>query len=323
VDRDLTDRVKAFACDELAFDLVGITSAVPPAGAARLEEWLAAGYHGEMAWMADTAGVRRDPGRFLAGARSVVCVAMAYHDRVEPAVGAEGERVVVARFARRKDYHDVIRPRLARLGRMLADLRPGSRWRTAVDSAPVLERDLAARAGLGWIGKNTCLIDRRLGSELLLGELFTTVELVADAPARGHCGTCTACLTACPTAALVAPGVLDARRCISYLTIEHRSELPSGLAPALAPHLAGCDICQAVCPWNHRAEIRCAAVLAARAHLAAPDLDALLALDERGFLAFSAGTPLRRLAFAQFRRNLDVLRARAAHRRPNLDKPGE
>jgi len=324
VDRQLAAALKAFARDELSFDLVGITSAAPLAGAVRLSDWLAAGFHGGMEWMADTAAIRCDPARFLPGAQSVICVAMSYHDRWEPAeLATNGERVVISRYARRKDYHDVIRPRLARLGRLLAQLRPGSHWRTAVDSAPVLERELAARAGLGWIGKNSCLINRRLGSELLLGELFTTVELPEDQPQREHCGRCAACLSACPTAALSAPGVLDARRCISYLTIEHHGELPVDLATMLGPHLAGCDICQAVCPWNRRAETRCAPPLLPRRHLESTNLGPLLALDEPGFLAFAAGTPLRRLSYKRFRRNLGVLRDNSTPRRAILDKPGD
>ena len=324
MDRQLAAAVKTFARDELGFHLVGITSAEPPAGAARLSAWLEAGCHGDMEWMADTAAVRCDPARFLPGARSVVCVAMSYHERWEPAESAAaGDRVVISRFARRKDYHDVIRPRLARLGRLLGHLRPGTHWRTAVDSAPVLERELAARAGLGWIGKNSCLINQRLGSELLLGELFTTVELPEDQPQREHCGRCAACLSACPTAAFPAPGVLDARRCISYLTIEHRGELPVELATLLGPHLAGCDICQAVCPWNRRAEARCAPPLLPRRHLEPTTLDPLLALDEPGFLAFAAGTPLRRLSYARFCRNLGALQKHSAPRRAILDNPEE
>jgi epoxyqueuosine reductase len=323
VDRELSASVKAYA-HELGFDLVGITGTTPLAGSERLAAWLAAGMHGEMEWMAETAAVRGDPRRYMPGARSAICVAMSYHDRAEPPVSTgASEFAVIARYARRKDYHDVIRPRLARLGRFLAERVPGSRWRTAVDSGPVLERELAARAGLGWIGRNTCLINHRLGSELLLGELLTTVPLAADRPGADHCGTCTACLAACPTAALTGPGTLDARRCISYLTIEHRSALPDALVPTLAPHIAGCDICQAVCPWNRHAEIRCAPLLRARPHLERPAREHLSELDETGFLAFAAGTPVRRLSFATFRRNLAAAVCGRAADGAILDNPGE
>jgi epoxyqueuosine reductase len=305
VNEDLATALKTHALEELGFDLVGITSAEPLAGRDHLARWLAAGAQGEMRYMTATAAVRGDPRRFLPGARSVVCVAMSYHDAHEaPELPPWGRRVVVARYARRSDYHKVIRHRVVRLGRFLGARRPGATWRPAVDTAPLLEKELAQRAGLGWIGKNTCLINRSFGSELLLGELVTDVELPIDRPAEDHCGTCTACLEACPSRAITAPRRLDARRCISYLTIEHRSELPPVLLPALGAHLAGCDVCQAVCPWNRHAPQRCAAPLAARKELAGLTVDELLALDEEGWRTLTAGTPLRRLDWARFRRNL-------------------
>ncbi len=305
VDRELAAAVKAYTIEEIGFDLVGIASPEPLAGAVRLARWLADGAHGEMSWMADTAAVRVDPGRLLPGVRSVICVALSYHEPPEPPeLAPTGDRVVIARYARGKDYHDVIRPRLARLGRFLALRSPGSRWRTAVDTAPVLERELAQRAGLGWIGTNTCLINTRLGSELFLGELLTTLPLPPDEPEADHCGSCTACFDACPTRAITAPGVLDARRCISYLTIEHRSELPDELAPAIGAHVFGCDICQAVCPWNRRAAPRTAPLLAPRPHLKRLTLEHALSLDETGFLHLAQGTPMRRSGFARFTRNL-------------------
>jgi epoxyqueuosine reductase len=308
VNESLAAEVKAFALGELGFDLAGITTASPPPDARRLSRWIAAGAHGEMDWMEETAAVRADPSRFLPGAASVVCVAMSYHEAPEPPeLEPTGDRVVVARYARCKDYHDVIKPRLVRLGRFLAARSPGSRWRTAVDTAPVLERALAQRAGLGWIGKNTCLINVRLGSELFLGELFTSVALPPDAPGTDHCGSCTACRAACPTRAIGARRTLDARRCISYLTIEHRSELPAELAPALGAHLAGCDICQAVCPWNRHATRRSQPLLQPRPRLQQLTLASLRPLDERGFLDLARGTPLRRLGLARFTRNLQAL----------------
>jgi epoxyqueuosine reductase len=329
VSEDLATAVKSYAIEELGFDLVGITDARPPAGGHRLAGWIAAGAHGEMGWMAETAPVRADPDRFLAGARSVVCVALSYHEAPEaPELAPAGERVVVARYARRKDYHDVIKPRLVRLGRFLAARSRGSRWRTAVDTAPVLERELAQRAGLGWIGKNTCLINTALGSEIFLGELFTTVELPPDQPETDHCGTCTACLDACPTRAITAPGELDARRCISYLTIEHRSQVPAALAPSVGAHLAGCDICQAVCPWNRRARPRTLALLEPRPHLARLTLSHLESLDEQGFRNLARGTPLRRLDHRRFLRNVSLLQANLGRsltipRKRNIKRPSE
>ena len=304
--------LKSFATNELGFDLVGIAPAGPLPGGERLARWVDAGAHGEMAYMAETAGVRADPRRFLPGAASVVCVAMSYHDAAEaPETQRTGEKAVVARYARRRDYHDAIRSRLVRLGRFLGERAPGAGWRPAVDTAPLLERELAQRAGLGWIGKNTCLINRTLGSELLLGELVTTLPLPPDEPETDHCGTCTACLDACPTRAFDGPHVLDARRCISYATIEHRSEFPKGVLPGLGAHVFGCDVCQAVCPWNRRAAPSCNRVLPTRTGLGALSRMELASLDDAGWAAVSAGTPLRRLDASRLRRNLAAIAAAA------------
>ncbi len=307
---ELAEEIKTHARQALGFDLVGITAAEPLPGAAHLARWVADGAHGEMAYMAETAQLRGDPRRLLPGARSVVCVAMSYHTELEPPErGGSGSRAVVARYARRKDYHTVIRRRLVRLGRFIGGRFPGARWRVAVDTAPLLEKELAQRAGLGWIGKNTCLINRTMGSELLLGELLTTLALPPDEPETDHCGSCTACLEACPTQAFAAPGQLDARRCISYLTIEHRGPVPEALRPALAPYLFGCDICQAVCPWNRHASPSCAPPLATRAPLGELSVAGLQGLDEAGWTALAAGTPLRRLDFPRMRRNLAAIGA--------------
>jgi epoxyqueuosine reductase len=306
---DLANEIKTFARRTLGFDLVGITTAAPLPGASHLARWVAAGTHGDMAYMAETVALRGEPTALLPGARSVVCVAMSYHgapDGADPTDPAEP--AVVARYARRKDYHKVIKTRLTRLGRFLSSLAPESRWRTAVDTAPLLEKELAQRAGLGWIGKNTCLINRRLGSELLLGELLTTLELQPDAPETDHCGTCTACLKSCPTRAFVGPYRLDARRCISYATIEHRGALPRELLPSLGGRVFGCDTCQEVCPWNRRAAPACAVPLAERPHLGHLSVSDLERLDAGGWAALAGGTPLRRLDFPRLRRNLEALR---------------
>ncbi|MFH1177113.1 MAG: tRNA epoxyqueuosine(34) reductase QueG [Acidobacteriota bacterium] len=309
----LIDELEAFATGTLGFDLVGIAAVSPLPGGERLTRWVATGAAAAMTHLGETAEVRADPGRFLAGARSVVCVAMSYHDRSEAAeLAARDDHVVIARYARRADYHKVIKRRLTRLGRWLAARAPGTRWRTAVDTAPVLERELSCQAGLGWIGKNTCLVNRRLGSELLLGELVTDVELPPGEAQRDHCGACTACLDACPTGALAGPHFLDCRRCIAYLTLEQRDELPPELIPSLGAHLAGCDICQAVCPWNRRARPSCARPLATRPPLASLSFAALRLLDEEGWRGLAAGTPLRRLGFSRFRRNLDAIAANFA-----------
>ncbi len=307
---ELASDLRRFASEELGFDLVGTTTAEPTSDGVYLETWLRAGRHGEMDYMARNTATRSDPRRLLPGARSVVCVAMSYHDAVEPPeLRPRGGRIVIGRYARRPDYHKVIRRRLVRLGRFLARRAPGARWRTAVDTAPLLEKALGQRAGLGWIGKNTCLINRRLGSELLLGELLTDVELPSDETESDHCGSCTACLQSCPTHAIVGPGQLDARLCTSYLTIEHRSAFPPRLLPALGAHLFGCDICQAVCPWNRHAQPRCAAPLAERKRLAHLRAEDVARLDEQGWSELSAGTPLRRLSFERLRRNMAAVLA--------------
>lgn len=318
---ELAEEIKTHARQTLGFDAVGITTAEPLPGGTHLVRWVADGAHGDMGYIAETAHLRGDPRRLLPGARSVVSVAMSYHTEPEPPErGVPGGRAVVARYARRKDYHTVLKRRLVRLGRFIAARFPGARWRVAVDTAPLLEKELAQRAGLGWLGKNTCLINCKLGSELLLGELLTTLALPPDEPETDHCGSCTACLDACPTQAFEGPGRLDARRCISYLTIEHRGPIPAPLRPALAPHLFGCDICQAVCPWNHHASPFCAPPLATRAPLAELTVEALERLDEAGWAALAAGTPLRRLDFPRLRRNLAAIAANPSDRAPGREE---
>jgi epoxyqueuosine reductase len=310
VETDLATEIKTFGREELGFDLVGITTAEPLPGAARLARWVADGAHGDMHYMAESAALRGDPSNLLPGAQSVVCVAMSYHTEMEPPeLGPANGRAVVSRYARRKDYHKVIRTRLARLGHFIGERAPGARWRTAADTSPLLEKELAQRAGLGWIGKNTCLINPTFGSELLLGELLTTVELPPDEPEPDHCGTCTLCLGACPTRAFDGPGRLDARRCISYLTIEHRGTIPETVLPVLGAHLFGCDICQAVCPWNHHAPPSCAPSLATRARLTGLTRAALERLERTGWASLAAGTPLRRLDFPRLQRNLAAIAA--------------
>jgi epoxyqueuosine reductase len=235
----------------LGFDPVGI-AAVPggerlPLRTAALDRWLAAGHQADMAWMADPR--RRDVGQLLEGVRSLVAVGLNYHVPAERAPGS----LKVARYGWGRDYHRVIDGRLRALGRWLESQVPGVRWRACVDSAPLLDKAWAEEAGLGWIGKHGNLIHPKRGSWLLLGHLLTDLALPADAPAKPACGACTACLDACPTAAIVEPFVVDARRCIAFHTIENREpELPPAIAGALQGWVAGCDICQEVCPWNRR-----------------------------------------------------------------------
>jgi len=305
---DLAARLKAFAQQELGFDLVGITSAAPLPGGQHLARWVEKGLHGEMRYMAETASLRADPRALLPKAASVVCVACAYHDPPDPP--PRPDRARIARYARRRDYHRAMRKKLAALGRFLQQLVPGARYRVVVDSAPLLEKELAQRAGLGFIGKNTCLVNRHLGSELLLGELITDVVLPADAPEVDHCGRCTACLAACPTQAFLGPYQLDARRCIAYQTIEHKGPLPEDTD--LAGYLFGCDLCQTVCPWNRHAPPRVSPMLPTRPDLHAVGLKALAHMDEAQWQELVRGTPLGRLTFSRMRRNLGLLLTNAA-----------
>ena len=237
---------------ELGFDRVAIGPAAPPEHGKELEAWLDAGYAGTMDYLERGRADRLDPARLLPGCRSVVAVAMSYN----PGAPSESDDWrAVSRYARGRDYHDVIRPRLLELGAFIRTAAGGSvTSRAAVDSSAVLERDLAARAGLGWIGKNTNLLTPSLGSYFFIGIVLTTAPLPFDEREPDRCGTCTACLDACPTRAFVAPYVLDARRCISYLTIEHRGDIEAELAGQVGEWMFGCDVCQEVCPWNRKAE---------------------------------------------------------------------
>ena len=291
----LTESVKALAL-ELGFDLVATGPADPPEHGAALRRWVEAGHAATMGYLARRLEERLDPRRVLPGARSVLCVALNYYQG-EP---ADASWRPVARYAWGRDYHDVIAPRLERLAAHLAEAG-GARSRGYVDTGPVLERDLAARAGLGWVGKNTMLLHPRLGSWFFLGVLLTTAELASDAPLADRCGSCRACLDACPTGAFVAPYVLDARRCISYLTIEHRGDLDPDLQPSMAGWQFGCDICQDVCPWNRKTPPTAEADFVPEA--AYPGAEAVSAMDDADFRRHFAGTPILRAKAAGMRRN--------------------
>lgn len=273
----LTRTIKGRALD-LGFDAVAVGPAAPPPHADAFARWLDGGYAGDMTYLARTRAERADPGRLLPGARSVVAVALNYASS-GPAPRDWGP---VARYARGRDYHEIMRPKLEALARFIEEMAgPGVRSRVAVDTSAVLERDLAAQAGLGWIGKNTNVLSPELGSYFFIGVVLTTAHLEPDAPLPDRCGTCTACLDACPTRAFVTPYVLDARRCISYLTIEHRGDVAADLAGSLGEWIFGCDVCQEVCPWNRKAPPTREPALAPEAPLG--PLGALLELDDAGF----------------------------------------
>ena len=305
----LTADFKKRALEE-GFDLVGVASAGPVGTADTLGRWLALGMHGEMGYMERTREVRSDPGNLLDGCRSVIAVAMSYRTSAPPstAAAASDGRVWVSRYAWGRDYHRILKKKLVRLGRWLAERQPGCGWRACVDTAPVLEREWAARAGLGWIGKNTMLLNRQLGSELFLGLLLTDVGLTPDPPATDHCGTCTACLDACPTRAFPEPWVLDARRCVAYLTVEHRSGIPAEFSQGVGTMVAGCDICQEVCPWTRRAPADLHPEFAPRPDRFHPLLTDLESLTEQDYREWRRGSALNRISYEQFRRNLAVAR---------------
>jgi epoxyqueuosine reductase len=290
---ELTHEIKRGASD-LGFAQCGICPAVSPAGAARMADWLAAGYGGQMHYLAERQAAYRDPNRVLDGVRSIVMLTVNYRT-TEPILPAEGQGRVSRYAWGEVDYHDFIHDRLESLGECLIAAAPEARVRGVVDTAPLLEREFAQLAGLGWIGKNTLLLNRSEGSWFFLAALLTDVELAYDAPHEtDHCGTCRACLDACPTNAFPEPYVLDASRCISYLTIELRDAIPLELRTGVGDWLFGCDVCQDVCPWNSRAPISARAESAPRADSNPMELAELFELDDAAFRARFRHTPLWR-----------------------------
>ena len=303
----------------LGFNDCRFTSAASPESAPHLDSWLAEGFHGEMGYLARNAEKRKDPSLILPGARSVIALALSYFipSTGQPAPAApSGEssmapssrgKGIVARYARFADYHDLLGGRLKELCVFLDTLAgPSHRSLWYVDTGPVLERDLAQRAGLGFVGKHTNLIGRRLGNWFLIGEILTTVEFESDRAERNRCGSCKSCLTACPTEAIVAPFRLDARRCISYLTLELKGSIPIGMRRSIGNRIFGCDDCLAVCPWNRFAAEGHAMKSSWRPDLESPDLLDLLRLDDAGFRSRFHGTPLWRSKRRGLLRNVCV-----------------
>jgi epoxyqueuosine reductase len=296
---------------ELGFDAVGFARAEAHPDGARLQAWLEAGRHGTMQWMAREPERRADPRAVLRDARTVITLAIGYYRGGWPGPESSGAapdlpRGRIARYAWGRDYHKVIRRRLLALARSMRDLPEPPRFLFYVDTGPVLDRAWAERSGIGWIGKNTNLIQKRAGSWFFLGEILTDLELPPDAPARNYCGTCSRCISACPTGAIVGPYQLDARRCISYLTIEHRGPIPLELRPAIGTRIFGCDDCQEACPWNRFAVPTADPAFAERPDQQTPELIALLSLEEDAFRARYAGTAIRRAGRDRFVRNVAV-----------------
>jgi epoxyqueuosine reductase len=303
----LARRVKALAA-EFGFQRCGIADVELGADETHLRDWLAQGLHGSMRWMSDHGDKRSRPAELVPGTLRVISVGLDYGRDPEEAWATldDGERAYVARYALGRDYHKLMRNRLQTLAdRIAAEIGPFGH-RVFVDSAPVLERALARNAGLGWIGKHTCLIDRDGGSWFFLGELYVDLALPIDPPASAHCGTCTRCIDICPTQAIIAPYRLDARRCIAYLTIEHEGSIDEDLRPLIGNRIFGCDDCQLICPWNKFAQRTDEPDFRVRNDLDKATLAELFAWGEEEFLQRTAGSPIRRSGHARWLRNLAI-----------------
>lgn len=291
---------------ELGFAACGLAPAADdPLRAARLHEWLGEGRHGSMDWMEARAGQRQGPQSLWPEARSVIALGMSYAPAHDPLALAEvTDRARISVYAQGADYHDIVKRALKALARWLVAEVPGVEVKVFVDTAPVMEKPLGQLAGLGWQGKHTNLVSRRHGSWLFLGAIYTTLDLQPDTPHADRCGSCTACQDACPTGAFPAPYQLDARACISYLTIEHKGPIPEQYRAALGNRIYGCDDCLAVCPWNSFAKAAADnRAFLPRAELVAPRLAELLALDDATFRSVFAGSPIKRIGRDRMVRN--------------------
>jgi epoxyqueuosine reductase len=290
------------------FDACRFASAeADPAWGERLRAWLALGAQGDMDWMAETADRRAAPKALWPDAKCVVMLGVNYGPSLDPLEAlAQREKAAISVYARHRDYHDVIKGRLKQLAAFIVKRAGGGGVKVFVDTAPVMEKPLAQAAGLGWQGKHTNLVSRDFGSWLFLGAIFTDLSLTPDAPESDHCGACRACLDACPTRAFVAPYQLDARRCVSYLTIENKGPIPREFREAIGNRIYGCDDCLAVCPWNKFAQTTREAKLAAREDLMSRSLAELSRLDDPAFRALFSGSPIKRIGRARFLRNVVI-----------------
>jgi len=305
---DLRNTLQGWA-EELGFQQLGITGIDLAEHESYLQKWLDAGYHGEMEYMARHGTARSRPDELIPGTCSVLTLRMDYYPASSDpeTVLADSSRAYVSRYALGRDYHKLIRHRLAALAKRIEQELAGGQYRAFVDSAPVLERALAENAGLGWIAKNTMLINDKAGSWFFLGEIYTDLPFPTDAPkTEKHCGTCTACLEVCPTNAFVAPFVLDARRCISYLTIEHKGSIDPELRPMMGNRIYGCDDCQLVCPWNKFAQTTRESDFAPRHGLDNCSLVDLFAWTAEDFDTRTEGSPIRRIGYERWLRNIAI-----------------
>lgn len=301
--KQATQKVKSRAL-ELGFTKVGIAKAERlDADAARLEEWLNRGYHASMEWMSRNVEKRTDPRIIVPNAKSVICVALNYYT---PAQHANESGIgKISRYAWGNDYHDIVTEKLQQLWGWMQQEFPGVEARYYVDTGPVMDKVWAQRAGIGWIAKHTNVITQEVGSWVFLGELITTLELEYDQPATDHCGTCTLCIEACPTDAIVEPYVVDSNKCLSYLTIEHRGEIAGDVADKFENWIYGCDICQDVCPWNHRfANETKEEGFKPREWNLAPNLEAWKEMTQEEFSAKFKGSPIKRTKVSGLKRNV-------------------
>lgn len=303
-DQEIKEAIRRMAADT-GFAAAGFAAAAAPASdKVNLARFLAAGRHGDMAWMADTYARRSDPQALWPEAKTVIALGANYGPAQNPLESlGQRDRGIISVYARNRDYHDVVKKQTKRLARRIVETW-GGEVKVFVDTAPVMEKPLSARAGIGWQGKHTNLVSRNFGSWLFLAEVFTTLDLPPDSPELDLCGSCNRCRDACPTNALSEPNRIDATRCISYLTIEHKGDIPEDLRPSLGNRIYGCDDCLAVCPWNKFSSPTTEDAFQARAELSAPRLADLAALDDAAFREVFAGTPIKRTGRDRLLRNV-------------------
>lgn len=317
--RELADKLRLWGA-ELGFAQVGITDTQLDVASEHLRDWLAKGYHGDMNWLAERAAMRSQPELLEAGTLRVITLRMNYWPEEDSSARrasrlsqlawetlADSERAYVSRYALGRDYHKLMRKRLAKLAdRLRAEVAGSTLGRALVDSAPVMEKPLAEKAGIGWQGKHTLIINKQAGSYFFLGEIYTDIPLPIDPPASNHCGSCSACIDICPTAAIVAPYQLDARRCITYQTIENKGSIDPELRPLMGNRVFGCDDCQLVCPWNKFAEATAEGDFQPRHGLDQASLVELFSWTQEQFLENTKGSAIRRTGYQSWLRNLAV-----------------
>ncbi len=299
----LSQKIKQKA-HEIGFELVGVASAMPNPDSVFYQQWLEKGFHARMAWMERHLERKRDPQKILEGAKSFIMCGLSYNKPYPRSIDSQDDQKLwVSNYAWGEDYHLVVLKKLQELETYIQTLTPEAKQKSYVDTGAILERSYARDAGLGWVGKNTLLINQKYGSFFFIGEIITTLELEPDSPDRDHCGTCTRCLDACPTQALT-PYELDARKCISYLTIEHRGFVEAPLNQQMGHHMVGCDICQDVCPWNKKAPYTSQPAFEPKENLLAPNREWASQINQENFKIIFQGSPIKRLKFENWERNL-------------------